>query len=308
MSFRRVSCLAALVAILALSVPIDADARAGMGSSFGSRGAYSFSAPPVTSTAPRTAAPLERYSSPGYSSPSYSAPYSSRGGFFSGGFGRGFIGGLLGAGVFGLLFGNGLFGGLGGGGSFIGLLLQLGLIFLVVRFVMSFFRNQNAPVFSGPGGFGGRPLQGAAPGGYGPARTTPITIQPDDFSLFQQRLAEVQGAYGAEDVARLRQIATPEMVAHFSNELAANAQRGVINRLSDVQLLQGDLAEAWREAGAEYATVAMRYALVDVTLDRATGRMVGGSPQPQEVTEVWTFVRPPGGSATSWKLSAIQQT
>jgi len=35
---------------------------------------------------------------------------------------------------------------------------------------------------------------------------------------------------------------------------------------------------------------------------------VSGSPtQPQEVTEVWTFVRRAGGSPADWKLSAIQQ-
>ena len=45
--------------------------------------------------------------------------------------------------------------------------------------------------------------------------------------------------------------------------------------------------------------------MVDKTLDRATGRLVGGSEQPVEVTEVWTFLRPRGGN---WELSAIQQT
>jgi predicted lipid-binding transport protein (Tim44 family) len=45
--------------------------------------------------------------------------------------------------------------------------------------------------------------------------------------------------------------------------------------------------------------------MIDRTLDRATGRLVGGSEQPQEVVEVWTFVRPHGGD---WMLSAIQQT
>jgi predicted lipid-binding transport protein (Tim44 family) len=33
--------------------------------------------------------------------------------------------------------------------------------------------------------------------------------------------------------------------------------------------------------------------------------MVGGSEQPTEAVEVWTFVRPRGGN---WMLSAIQQT
>ena len=78
-----------------------------------------------------------------------------------------------------------------------------------------------------------------------------------------------------------------------------------INKVSDVKLLQGDLAEAWREGETDYASVAMRFSLVDKTLERATGRLVAGSDQPTEATEVWTFVRPSGAN---WELSAIQQT
>jgi predicted lipid-binding transport protein (Tim44 family) len=45
--------------------------------------------------------------------------------------------------------------------------------------------------------------------------------------------------------------------------------------------------------------------LIDKTTDRAPGRLVKGSEQPTEVTEVWTFLRPRGAN---WELSAIQQT
>jgi predicted lipid-binding transport protein (Tim44 family) len=48
----------------------------------------------------------------------------------------------------------------------------------------------------------------------------------------------------------------------------------------------------------------MRFQMIDVTRDGA-GRVVDGSPtEHQTVTEVWTFVRSPGGH---WVLSAIQQ-
>jgi predicted lipid-binding transport protein (Tim44 family) len=73
----------------------------------------------------------------------------------------------------------------------------------------------------------------------------------------------------------------------------------------NTKLLQGDLAEAWREGETDYASVAMRYSLIDKTVDRATGRLVEGSESPTEATEVWTFLRPRGGN---WELSAIQQT
>ena len=60
-----------------------------------------------------------------------------------------------------------------------------------------------------------------------------------------------------------------------------------------------------REGATDYASVAMRYSLKDVILDRTTGRVVDGDrDRPQEVTEVWTFRRDNGGP---WKVSAIQQ-
>jgi predicted lipid-binding transport protein (Tim44 family) len=69
--------------------------------------------------------------------------------------------------------------------------------------------------------------------------------------------------------------------------------------------VKGDLSEAWREGATDFATVAMRYALTDVMVERASGRVVEGDPsRTEEATEVWTFRREAGGP---WKLSAIQQ-
>ena len=104
---------------------------------------------------------------------------------------------------------------------------------------------------------------------------------------------------------RLHTLATPEMVSYFTRDLDQNRARNVVNKVLGTKLLQGDLAEAWREGETDFASVAMRYSLVDKTLDRTTGRLVEGSDQPMEVTEVWTFLRPRG---SNWELSAIQQT
>ena len=111
----------------------------------------------------------------------------------------------------------------------------------------------------------------------------------------------IQTAFGREDVATLRRFATPEMIGYFEEELRANAQRGVVNRISDVKLLQGDLSEAWREGPVEYATVAMRFSLKDEVYDRATNRVVENGAS--EAKEFWTFARERG----DWLLSAIQQ-
>jgi len=325
MSFRHTSLVLGLAATLAAGMASDGFARAGSGGSAGSRGSATYSAPPSTSISPRGASPMERSMTPNPGSPNANifrpnaAP--AAGGFFGGGFGRGLLGGFLGAGLFGLLFGHGLFGGLGGGFSFIGLLIQLGLLFLVVKFAISFFRNRNQPGFAGAGfnapgsqpgqpqgGFG-MPYQGTGFGGGNSAvQRDKLQIQPADFNAFEDKLAQVQAAYGREDYGALRLIVTPEMASYFSEQLAENAQKGVQNKLGVPKLLAGDLAEAWSEQGSDYATVAMRFAMTDWMVERATGKVVAGDPNvAQEAAEVWTFVRPRGTGPAEWKLSAIQQ-
>jgi predicted lipid-binding transport protein (Tim44 family) len=323
--FRPLLAACALAATFAL-VASDADARAGRGGSFGSRGSQTFSAPPSTATSP-SARPIERsMTQPGQpGSSAQRAPSTSPlGGFFNRpGFLGGMFAGFLGAGLFGMLFGHGLMGGLGGFASILGLLLQVALVVIVGRLLWNWWQRRNQPALaSGPAlrdyaqgspmgssmspsmgpsmGFGG------GSGNAAPARasgTDEVGLTPEDFNAFERILGEVQAAYGAEDLGRLRSLATPEMVSYFSEDLTANASKGVINRISEVKLLQGDLAEAWREGEAEYATVAMRYSLNDETVDRASGRTVEGGPD--EAREIWTFMRRRGGH---WLVSAIQQT
>jgi len=297
----------ALPLILAIS---SADARIGGGMSSGSRGARTFSAPPSTSTAPGTAQPFNRtITQPG--SPGLGAPAAAGGGFFNGG-GRGLLGGLaagfLGAGLLGMLFGGGMFSGLGGLSSIFGLILQIGLIIIVVRLAMAWWQRRHTPASAYAGA---TPGAAVGPGmfrtgsGFGlGSGSAPLEIAPADYEAFERLLSEIQAAWSNEDVAKLHTLATPEMVSYFTRDLAANKARNEINKVSDLKLLQGDLAEAWREGDTDYASVAMRYALVDKTFDRTTGRLVSGG-EPEEVTEVWTFVRPRG---MNWELSAIQQT
>jgi predicted lipid-binding transport protein (Tim44 family) len=304
----------AIAVVLSLALPVvaaisSADARVGGGMSSGSRGARTFSAPPSTSTAPSTAQPFNRtFTQPG--SPGLGTP-ATGGGFFNRP-GMGMLGGLaagfLGAGLLGMLFGGGMFGGLGGLSSIFGLILQIGLIIIVVRLVMSWWQRRHAPASAYAGAAPGPGAQSSFRTGTGfglGSGSAPLEITPSDYQAFERLLSEIQAAWSNEDVARLHTLATPEMVSYFTKDLEANKATNDINKVSDVKLLQGDLAEAWREGDTDYASVAMRFSLVDKTLERTTGKLVAGSEQPEEVTEVWTFVRPRGAN---WELSAIQQT
>jgi predicted lipid-binding transport protein (Tim44 family) len=315
--FRPLLALIAVASMLSFAAVDGADARAGGGFSFGSRGSRTFAAPPVTRTAPTTAAPIERSITPQPSRPTFGQPAAAGGGFFGrpGGFlGRpGFLGGMaagfLGAGLLGMMFGHGLFGGLGGIASILGLILQVGLIVIVARLLWAWWQRRQAPAFAGPvarmanpedyrGAYGG-----AIPGATTPGLQGGVSLTKDDFDAFERLLIETQDAYSREDLAALRDRVTPEMLSYFGEELAKSASRGLTNRISDVKLLQGDLSEAWHEGDVDYATVAMRYGLVDQMLDRS-GRVVEGDERPSEITELWTFLRSRGGH---WLLSAIQQ-
>ncbi len=306
---RLKSLFAAFLALAILVAPGLALARAGSGSSFGSRGSMTFSAPPATQTAPYSAAPMQRSMTPTPGSPSYgSQPYNSPA-FGGGGFMSGLMGGLIGAGIGGLLFGHGFFGGGMHGFGFFGFILQLLIIFWVGRFLYrTFFSGQtvmaNGPNMFSRGGFMGGGMPSGGGGGGGGSRPAQIQIGPSDYQQFEQGLKGIQAAWSAHDLNGLQAMATPEMVGYFNEQLSDQASRGVRNIVSDVALVSGDLSQAWAEGGREYATVAMRFSMTDVTRDGA-GRVVDGSPTEHVVaTEIWTFVRSPGGH---WVLSAIQQ-
>lgn len=261
-----------------------------------------------------------------------------------GGMGRSLIGGLLVGGLIGALLGNGFGGMAGMFGMLIQIALVIGVVMLALRFFRSRQTSSMAPAgaagqafgrnaFSdqpassssmrvptiGSGsnqnkasqnGFGSGSAAASASAGYAtqqPGKTVPedeIGLKQDDLDRFEQLLTEVQTAYGKEDYATLRKLTTPEAMSYLAEELGQNATDGLRNSVSNVKLLQSDIAEAWAEGKLDYATAAMRYVSVDAMLDRTTGRVVNGDEgEPSQTTEIWTFVREDGAD---WKLAAIQ--
>lgn len=275
-----------------------ADARVGSGSSFGSRGSRTYSSPPATNTAP-SVAPVEKSFTQPSKPTAAQAPMSGASRF--GGWRSILFGGLF-AGILASIFGFGVL------ASVLGFLLQAALIVGLVWLVMTYFRNrQRRPAMAGSG-VQSRPASvdyrvGAVSSGGRPV----LEIGPQDYDAFERLLGEIQVAYGRRDEHMLGQRVTPEMLSYFAEQLEADRRKGLRNEVASPKLLQGDLAEAWREGNDEYATVAMRFSLIDVTVDSSSHVVSGSRTMPQEVTEVWTFHRPRGGTSDLWELSAIQQ-
>ena len=312
--FGRVLATLAVAVMVMMTVVDVAEARRA-GGGFGSRGSRTFSTPSTTRTSPTDAQPIDRtmtrQQSAQPSAGRNTTATNPRPGLF-GGFGGRLLGGLMLGGLVGMLLGHGL----GGGIGFLGLILQVLLIAGLFIFLRRMFAQRNAPAYAGntqarstdrTGGsdfeiprIGGGNRQPAAQ----PKSGDEIGITQADLEQFESMLKELQAAYAAEDFRTLRQITTPEAMSYLAEEIGDNATQGLKNEVRDIHLVQGDVAEAWREGADDYATVAMRYESIDVMRDRATGRIVSGDPDKlTEAVEIWTFLRRNGGD---WKVSAIQ--
>ena len=309
-----------LAAIIVLS-PVLAEARAGgsyrLGgsssfSSMGSRGSQTYNY--------NGGAPIQRSVTP-QSSPS--TPYGSVPGYGGYGYGHPFLTGLFG-GFFGSWIGSMLFPhwgmGYGVGGMFGSVftwLILLGLIWFLFRM----FRGHSLGMpFSGGGmmgssglytnGYSGMSPMSAGSSAYSQPRLATIGVAQSDYDEFEGILKGVQKAWSNGDLGALRQYTTPEMLSYFSEQLAENESQGVANKVDNVELIKGEVREAWDEGRMHYATALMHWRARDYTV-RSGGNpregeiIVGGDPQSlTEASEMWTFARSPGGR---WLLSAIQQ-
>ena len=143
-----------------------------------------------------------------------------------------------------------------------------------------------------------------------PTTDTTYTVTTEDKAAFQQLLTDIQSAWSTQDVTGLRRCLTPEMLSYFSTALAEDHSRGVHNHVEGVELLKGDVREAWSEETTDYATVDLRWNARDYTVSTTIprgepGYLVEGSDETStESGEVWTFMRVREGR---WLLSAIQQ-
>jgi predicted lipid-binding transport protein (Tim44 family) len=312
--------LATLVVVAGLALaPDDAQARAGGsyysggGSSFtsqGSRGGrtynYNGGAPVQRSLTPQQ---TPYYGGqPGYGYGSFAARHP-----FLTGIAGGFFGSWIGSLLFPHWGGYGY--GYGGGFGVLSSLFTWLLIIGVVWFVIRLFRGPrivSAPDMGYGGGYAPSSYAtgGMLPGGYGAPDSAPLAIAQADYQAFETILKGIQAAWSNGDLNALRRFTTPEMLSYFSEELAENQSRGVVNHVENVELLRGDLREAWDEGNLHYATTYLQWRALDYTV-RDDGGPAGAQTvvdgdvrQPTVAAELWTFARTPGGQ---WLLSAIQQ-
>lgn len=303
--------LAVALSLAAMTLwSVEAWARVGGGSSGGSRGSRSYSAPvrrgPVSPSSPSRPA----------AAPTSPVQPQRPGGFFGGlmgGLGGLLLGGLIGSMLFGG-FGGGLFGGIG----LIEILVIGGGILLLMSYLK---RRQPAPAY--PQGYG-EPSWQPAPQASVATLDTSSTIsdleqgirhvrqvdQAFDPVRFQETASDlffkIQAAWASRDMASVGSIVAPEMLANLQRDADRLKAERKINRLENIAVRSSELTEAWQESGLDYVTVRFLANLLDYTVDETSGAIVDGSKsEPVKFEEYWTFVRSVGSGA--WRLTAIQQ-
>jgi len=253
----------------------------------------------------------------------------------------GMAGGLVGAGIGSMLFGHSpalaAASDAAPGASILGLLIQLAVIGGLIWLAFKLFRGR-AP--AGPNPYAAAPRASLNPYAAGPrasdnpyaaprspvephfepqalASVPPLAAAPQrvqrefepteaDQNDFTNILLGVQQSWSAADPAALRAWATPEMVTFLAQDLGQNAADGLVNRVEQVTLREGDVVESWREEKSQYVTARLVFDCLDYMVRTDSGALVSGSrTSPVTHAELWTFVRPTSGG--SWLLSAIQQ-
>ena len=300
---------------LCFLIPDDAFSRAGGGTSSGSRGSRTYSAPRTT-TAPQPTAPAP---SPAVS-PAPTAPMAQPSMW------RSIAGGVMGGMIGGMLFRSLGFGAPGDGmGGGIGL-FEIVLIGAILYFLYRFLKRRREEATAGAtyqvGQSAGTATPPSQPAYIPSAGNAAVDDIQQGISHVRQMDAgfnekvftdacmdmffQIQGAWANRDMSTAKNVLTDEMYGILSEDARKLKSEKKINRLDNIAVRSVDISEVWQESGQDYITVRFQANLLDYTIDESTKQVLSGSrTEPVKFEEYWTLTRPVGKNA--WKLSAIQQ-
>lgn len=302
---KTVGLLLALFVICCLTLSDASARRLGGGGSIGNRQSFS------TTTRPSMGAPSGAFGAGQTTRPTNPGPAgttNSGGGLFS----RPGMGGLFGGLLMGGLLGSLFFGGGGGHGwggpGLLDLLLIGGGLFLLFRFLGARRSSrQSGPTMART--YAAEPLRDVPPQGtatgsgwdnlgaasQAPAGPqTPSGFDTEDFLAGAKTLyTRLQRAWSARDLHDIESFSTPAFMADVRRQAAEDPTPTP----TDVLLVDAKLLEVREQNGV---TIASAY--FDTLL-----REDPKADKPEQVREVWHFVRRADQPGDTWRLDAIQQ-
>lgn len=301
---RTFALLVALVSVLALVQPGDADARRiGGGRSLGAQ--RSIAPAPAPSTAAPSTGAASNPVMPAPSGVAPARPVTPAAAAPASGLSRwlGPIAGIAaGLGLAALFAKLGLSGGFG---SLLLILLGVGAVALIARALIA--RGMGAS--SAPARYSPQPANGPlehveptvkrfepAWGGTTPTTTAgrrlPPGFEPAPFLAEAKRqFNRLQAAYDRGDRSLLTDVLTPDMIEEISRDIGGRGP----HIATEVVSLDADLLDVATEGDQHWASVRFK------GLTREDGK-----PTPEPFDEVWNLVKPVDG-ASGWRLAGIQQ-
>ena len=313
--FLKIISIATVVLFMSIFVlELDAFARAGGGTSSGSRGSRSYSPPSRSYSQP---APSKQQAAPVQPAPAAQPA----GGSFLRTMGGALLGGLIGGMLFsGLGFaGQGGFG--GGGIGLIEIILVLGIGYLIYRMIRR-KKEENLSYQSAyqQGGYQTERMPAYENSGQSYKGDTSVDDegilhirQMDPYfdearfkDMAMDSFFKIQGAWMNRNLSPVSNLLTDEIRGIFQKDIDILLREKKVNRLENIAVRNVEIVEIWQESGQDFITILFQANLLDYTTDDSTGKVVAGSKEePVKFEEYWTFTRPVGNNP--WRLSAINQ-
>lgn len=123
----------------------------------------------------------------------------------------------------------------------------------------------------------------------------------------RQMIFQLHDAWNREDLDRVRERVTPQMLEFLRMGLKLLSLRGEVSRVEDLALSQIVVAMAGQKDGWERIAVNFQGRVVDYLLERRSFKLVSGSmTYPERLNECWIFERRTGRG--DWLLADIQDS
>lgn len=213
---------------------------------------------------------------------------------------RGIMGVIAGL-AFGGLLGSLLFGGTFQGINLFDMLVLGGVLWLILALV----RRRAGTMAYAAQPFSGMPGTQAPYRGFTAADAPdqlPLSIDREAFlSSAKQIFVRMQTAWDAKDIADIRRFCTPEIASRIEADMTS---LGEGRALTEVAMLDAELADVWRESGYEWTAVRFDAMLREQSLD-AAGAL--SEDIRNQVREYWIFRHDPRLGDPTWFLAGIQQ-
>lgn len=116
---------------------------------------------------------------------------------------------------------------------------------------------------------------------------------------FEDRLVEIfmalQQAWSEQRWDQARPYETDSLYQTHRYWIEAYQSQGVVNQLSQIQVQKIELCNVETDAYFDAVTVRIFASMIDLTLEKSSGRRLGGDPkQPRVFSEYWTLIRKVG--------------